>query len=75
MILTSSRFFTVKLPDSSVELNDVLYSNDPNRGYLPLYLRYAAPYGLVLVSAAYANKVGQFTSPGTHKFEQKENLI
>ena len=39
MTVTSSRFFTVKLPGGSVEVSDVLYTDDHDRGYSPLYLR------------------------------------
>jgi hypothetical protein len=39
MTLTSSRYFTVKLSSGPVEVSDVLYTDDHDRGYSPLYLR------------------------------------
>jgi len=39
MTVTSSRFFTVKLPGDPVEVSDVLYTDDHDRGFSPLYLR------------------------------------
>jgi hypothetical protein len=37
--ITSSRIFTVKLPGGPVEVSDVLYTDDHDRGWPPLYLR------------------------------------
>lgn len=39
MTLTSSRFFTVKLPHGPQDVSDVLYTDDHDSGYSPLYLR------------------------------------
>jgi len=39
MTLTSSRYFTVNLSGGPVEVSDVLYTDDHDRGYSPLYLR------------------------------------
>jgi hypothetical protein len=39
MTVTSSRYFTVMLPDGPVEVSDVLYTDDHDSGYSPLYLR------------------------------------
>jgi len=37
--ISSSRFFTVKLPSGPIEVSDVLYTDDHDRGWSPLYLR------------------------------------
>jgi hypothetical protein len=37
--LTSPRYFTVKLPGGSIDVSDVLYTDDHDSGWSPLYLR------------------------------------
>lgn len=37
--ISSDRFFTVKLPSGAVDVSDVLYTDDHDRGWSPLYLR------------------------------------
>ncbi len=37
--LTSARFFTVKIPEGPFEVSDVLYTDDHDSGWSPLYLR------------------------------------
>ncbi len=39
MTVTSSRYFTVMLPDGPVEVSDVLYTDNHDSGYSPFYLR------------------------------------
>jgi hypothetical protein len=37
--LTSSRYFTVKLPSGPIEVSDVLYTDDHDAGWSPWYMR------------------------------------
>ena len=37
--ISSSRYFTVKLPGGTVEVSDVLYTDDHDRGWSPFYMR------------------------------------
>ena len=37
--ISSSRYFSVKLPAGSIEVSDVLYTDDHDSGWSPLYLR------------------------------------
>lgn len=37
--ISSSRYFTVKLPGGSIDVSDVLYTDDHDSGWSPLYLR------------------------------------
>ena len=39
MKVTSSRYFTVKLPAGAVDVSDVLYTDDHDQGWTPLYMR------------------------------------
>jgi hypothetical protein len=59
--ITSTRFFTVLLAGKSIEVSSVLYTDDADQGWTPIYMR--SPNSVVwpcVIEKAYAKKEGGY---------------